>query len=64
MLSFLEDFIDSTLKHKFFCFQVPLGAECSPSNVNKIDLNQIEGAVQDVLVASPTHPAVDLGNQI
>ncbi|XP_073344422.1 Golgi reassembly-stacking protein 1-like [Pagrus major] len=40
--------------------EVPSVAACSPSNVSKVDLNQIEGAVQDLCVTSPTQPAVDL----
>ncbi len=42
------------------CSQVPSVAECS----TEIDLNQIEGAVQDLCVTSPTQPGVDLGNHI
>ncbi|XP_044032552.1 Golgi reassembly-stacking protein 2-like isoform X2 [Siniperca chuatsi] len=40
--------------------QVPSVAVYSPSSVSEIDLNQIEGAVQDLCVTSPTQPAVDL----
>lgn len=44
--------------------QVPSVAECSPSSVSETRFNQIEGAVQDTFVTSPTETAVDLGNQI
>ncbi|XP_040921875.1 Golgi reassembly-stacking protein 1-like [Toxotes jaculatrix] len=40
--------------------EVPSAAECSPSSVSETGLNQIEGAVQDLFVTSPTQPAVDL----
>ncbi|XP_070784179.1 Golgi reassembly-stacking protein 2-like [Enoplosus armatus] len=40
--------------------EVPLMATSSPSSVSEIDLNQIEGAVQDLCVTSPTQPFVDL----
>lgn len=46
------------------CSQVPSVAACSPSSVSEIDLNQIEGAVQDLCVTPHTQPTVDLGNQI
>ncbi|KAK2859525.1 hypothetical protein Q5P01_004145 [Channa striata] len=39
--------------------EVPAVAECSPSSISKIDLNQIEEAVQDLCVTPPTCPAVD-----
>ncbi|GAA6215015.1 Golgi reassembly-stacking protein 2-like [Lates japonicus] len=39
--------------------EVPSAAECSPSSVSEIGLNQIEGAVQDLFVTSPTQPPVD-----
>ncbi|XP_018529302.1 Golgi reassembly-stacking protein 2 [Lates calcarifer] len=39
--------------------EVPSAAECSPSSVSEIGLNQIEGAVQDLCVTSPTQPPVD-----
>ncbi|XP_036935659.1 Golgi reassembly-stacking protein 1-like [Acanthopagrus latus] len=39
--------------------EVPSEAVCSPSNVSKVDLNQIEGAVQDLCVTSPTQAAAD-----
>ncbi|XP_030254884.1 Golgi reassembly-stacking protein 1-like [Sparus aurata] len=39
--------------------KVPSEAACSPSNISKVDLNQIEGAVQDLCVTSPTQAAVD-----
>ena len=45
------------------CSQVPSEAVCSPSNVSKVDLNQIEGAVQDLCVTSPTQAAADFGNR-
>uniref|UniRef100_A0A3Q1HMC8 PDZ GRASP-type domain-containing protein n=1 Tax=Anabas testudineus TaxID=64144 RepID=A0A3Q1HMC8_ANATE len=56
--------LSQVLSTVFFCLQVPSVAERSPLSVNKIDLNQIEVAVQDLSVTSPTHPAVHLGNQI
>lgn len=40
--------------------EVPSVAACSPSSISEIDLNQTEGAVQDLCVTSPTQPAVDL----
>lgn len=40
--------------------EVPSDTSCSPSNVSEIDLKQIEGAVHDLCVTSPTQPAVDL----
>lgn len=43
--------------------QVPLVAACSPSGISEVDVNQIEGAVQDLNLTSPTEPA-DFGNQI
>lgn len=43
--------------------QVPLVAACSPSGISEVDVNQIEGAVQDLNLTSATEPA-DFGNQI
>ncbi|XP_029001417.1 Golgi reassembly-stacking protein 2-like [Betta splendens] len=42
------------------CTEVPSGAERSPSNVSKMDLNQIEEAPQDLTITSPMHSAVHL----
>ncbi|XP_067342948.1 Golgi reassembly-stacking protein 2-like isoform X2 [Channa argus] len=39
--------------------KVPSVAECSPSSISKIDLNQFEKAVQNLCVTSPTQPPVD-----
>lgn len=52
----------SLSKTQVLCLQMtPVDAH-SPSC--EIDLHQIEGAVQDLCVPSPTQSTVDLGNQI
>lgn len=43
---------------------MPPGAAGRPSAVREIDLNPMEGAVQDMRAPSSTQLAVDLGNNV
>lgn len=58
----IEAFVEfiSESETQVLCSQVPSAAACS----SEIDPKQIEGALQDLCVSSPTQPAADLGNQI
>lgn len=66
LMLMVETFVEfiSESETQVLCSQVPSAAACSPSSVSEIDLNQMEGAVQDLSVTSPTQPAVDFGNRI